>query len=291
MEGEAKNNGIIIEGGAVEGVITGVFFRDEGQAENNSVTLKGSINLNGAALYGYQTKDVDDVITSSGTALNLDKLVQTGKLNSVQNFDQYNFVIERGKVVSSGVTPDFALTAATVAMNGATVGTIEITGGARLNAGDTVGLISADSLTDYAKATDTNAKGLQGSSLVYEFDVMFDDNKLYAAVISSESNPTVKSFAEGYLAGSEFLNRGADLIEKEAVREAALQTYREQGPAVFAAMGYSDARHNTGSHVDVKGPSLLVGIGPRQRDRQRLPPYLGRLHRSRLGQLRQLQQL
>jgi hypothetical protein len=255
--GMATENQVFIYGGAINGNVSGAYLQDSGGvANNNTVTLTGAITLSGSGgLYGYSGAG-----TGAGNTLNVYDLTQNGNWNTVANFDQYNFGIKHANVNDSG---KFALVANSVTMGSATIGSIEIIGGAKLAGGDEVGLIDASggglSSTVYT-ATATTVKGLQGVSTLYDFDVVSDGNKLTATVASSQANPGTKALSEGWLSGPAFLNQGADLLEKEAVKEAGVQAWREQGPAVFAAMGYSDARHDTGSHVDVKGPSLVVGL-------------------------------
>ncbi|MDR3348448.1 MAG: hypothetical protein LBO03_02385, partial [Acidaminococcales bacterium] len=257
--GNASKNEISLIGGVgtsttinAGATISGGHVGSGGRAANNNiVTLTGGIGFANTILCGYSGAG-----TGSGNILRLYNIVQTGSINNVSNFDAYDFKIDYAKVGG------FALTAENVTMSAAaTIQGIEITGGGnnRLAAGDTVGLIEATTSFGGGIAPQT-VKGSQGVFHLYDFDVAQSGNYLIATVKSSWLNPAAKALSEGRLAGPAFLNQGADLLEKEGIKEAGRQARREQGPAVFAAMGYSDTRHNTGSYVDVKGPSLLVGL-------------------------------
>jgi hypothetical protein len=265
----ASNNHITIDGGMVNGqyIFGGeLWYSASGNntASNNSITLTGSISLTTNYLFGYNGTNVT---THEGNTLNIYNLVQSGgAIANVGNFEIYDFKIDRANAINGS----FALTATTVTMDDATIKGIEITGGGdKLPNDAVVGLIEATSSFSSSKydptdlgynPNDATVTGRQGVSTLYDFDVTLDSNKLTATVKSSKANPATKSLSEGWLSGPAFLNQGADLLEKEAVKAAGVEAWREQGPAVFAAMGYGDTRHNTGSHVDVKGPSLVVGL-------------------------------
>ncbi|MDR2005879.1 MAG: hypothetical protein LBP78_01360, partial [Acidaminococcales bacterium] len=168
---EASGNQITIEGGAVSGQVVGGYVVNNdsnGTANNNIITFSGGITFSGASLCGYFYNSGN--VAHEGNTLNVYNLEQTGSLNTVSNFDQYDFKIDRK--YANGYA--FALTADAVAMAGATVKGIEITGGgSKLSDGDTVGLIAATSLasTEYNDTDEKIVDGLQGVSTLYKFDV------------------------------------------------------------------------------------------------------------------------
>ena len=57
-----------------------------------------------------------------------------------------------------------------------------------------------------------------------------------------------------------FLGAGADLMTGGGMTSASAEAAGTQGFAPFAAIGGSSMRHETGSHVDMKGMNLAVGF-------------------------------
>jgi hypothetical protein len=68
----------------------------------------------------------------------------------------------------------------------------------------------------------------------------------------------VKSYAEGAAAATAFVNAGSDLAAGEGIANAVTATKKE-GLSLFTASSYGSSRYETGSHVDVKGISMLLG--------------------------------
>ena len=57
-----------------------------------------------------------------------------------------------------------------------------------------------------------------------------------------------------------FLGAGADLMTGGGMTSASVEAAAAEGFAPFAAIGGSSMRHETGSHVDMKGMNLAVGF-------------------------------
>ena len=261
---EASDNQILIVGGEFKGNIAGVMFNGSGsdnKANDNIITLSGEIIFNSASLHGYLGDGVASE-NAAGNALNIYGLAQAGSgISTVSNFNEYNFQIDCGKVAGANdPVGDFALTATNIQMGGATVESIEITGGGKLNDGDQVGLMQASNdLNSTVYVTPQTAQGQQGLT-DYEFAVALDNKQLIATVKNSQAKPTAKSLSAGYLSGHDLLNRGADLLERKGLMDAGEQAWREKKPAVFAAMRYNDTRTDAGAHLDVTGTVLAAGL-------------------------------
>ena len=76
-------------------------------------------------------------------------------------------------------------------------------------------------------------------------------------------NPQPKALAEGYLAGTAFLNQGADFLVDQGLDTALQQTRCDSGAHCrlgFVAIGGGKLRNKTGSHVDVEGYNLIAGL-------------------------------
>ncbi|GHU41546.1 hypothetical protein AGMMS50289_04850 [Betaproteobacteria bacterium] len=158
-----------------------------------------------------------------------------------------------------------------------------------LTAGDTVTLINATSLTGNPANTIAHGTGMQGVSLLYDFDLTTNGKQLLATVAGGTPpidpnppvdpnpptdpnppvtpptnpginlNPQTKALAEGFLSGTAFLNQAQDFAAERGIN-SALQTVQSSDKHGFAAIGYSTLRHNTGSHIDVDGYTLLAGL-------------------------------
>ncbi|MDR1646794.1 MAG: autotransporter domain-containing protein [Zoogloeaceae bacterium] len=145
-----------------------------------------------------------------------------------------------------------------------------------LKAGDSVTLLNAASLTGIPANSIANGIGLQGASLIYDFTLTTDATRLRATVSGGNGDGNnsgggdnggqlasqTKSLSEGFLAGTAFLNQGADFVADRGIA-AALEVAPDAartGLNSFAAIGGGNLRHETGSHVDVDGYTLVAGL-------------------------------
>jgi hypothetical protein len=69
----------------------------------------------------------------------------------------------------------------------------------------------------------------------------------------------MKALSEGIVSGHAFLNQGTDLLADAGIANALRAAAGESGPAAFGAFSYGSSRYETGSHVKVRGLSLMVG--------------------------------
>jgi hypothetical protein len=156
-----------------------------------------------------------------------------------------------------------------------------------LKAGNSVTLLAANgALTGTPANNIANAVGLQGVSLLYDFTLATDAKRLLATVNGSGSggggggggdddnggnegdggdsgiqvNPRTKALAEGFLAGTTFLNQATDFLVHRGLAAAQKANPEQTGLNGFAAIGGGSLRHETGSHVDVDGYTLLAGV-------------------------------
>jgi autotransporter-associated beta strand protein len=106
-----------------------------------------------------------------------------------------------------------------------------------------------------------------GASFLANFSLSTDLTHLIATwdADAFQLQPQTKAFAEGFLSGLAFLNRGQDLIIDKGI-DAALGAQRPltndetARPQPFVAMSSGHLRHHTGSHVDIDGYSLMAGF-------------------------------
>ncbi|MCL2485814.1 MAG: OmpA family protein, partial [Endomicrobia bacterium] len=155
--------------------------------------------------------------------------------------------------------------------------------GSRLNVGDSITLIGGD-----ATGTDGQILGFGGATLVYDLDLTYAS--LTATVTdgsgggqgggstgpvdpgspgngsgggsggAGQVNPQATAFAEGGAAVMALLSDGSDLAAAWGIANAVSMTQYTYDLAVFGAINYSNAKYETGSHIDVKGISVLGGI-------------------------------
>ena len=146
---------------------------------------------------------------------------------------------------------------------------------------------------DYAESADHVMT--EGVSLAWNFDYGQDEKNLYITIGSSTdpdpkptptptptpdpdpgagdnpkpSEPTqlrrqTKSLVETQLATATLIRQGSDLLARSGLEamENAIATPREtvQAYTPFVAVSGSDLRHQTSSHVDVKGGEAVVGV-------------------------------
>ncbi|MDR3213851.1 MAG: hypothetical protein LBT71_08065 [Azoarcus sp.] len=142
--------------------------------------------------------------------------------------------------------------------------------------GDVITLIDAGALSADGINPTASATGVQGVSLIYNFDVLVDpsDATNLIATLGSTSrsgggatpvslNPQTKALAEGYLAGVGALLGGADLAE-QGILLAAEASRLSPGPQVFGTVSGGRQRLKSGSHIDVDGIRLITGANSAQ---------------------------
>ncbi|GHU19005.1 membrane protein [Betaproteobacteria bacterium] len=284
MSGNAVNNSVVISGGQIAGNIYGGFSLIDGNGETgsatgNSITLIGAPVLNGS-LYGGFVGDWNgnpepgtDALT--GNTLNLHAGSSTAlTVNSVQNFQTYNFYLSDTKGANNPASDPAILTVTNAVDLSASEVHVAIEGkSSPLKVNDEVNLIAAPGLTANAPTnTDTKGEGMQGVTLKYEFDLDSTSypDQLVAKVTKATLAEESKSLSEGYLSSTAFLTQGSDFLTRrgvsaaqEEVKNARLAQGREYSS--FIALGGGKVRNETGSHIDVSGYHLLVGLASAQK--------------------------
>jgi hypothetical protein len=249
-----------------------VYSRTEGeggtiQFDNNSLTLSGNTAIT-KDVYGDYFDDLSTVTrTVSGNALNIRRPKAGGITigGDLKNFQILNFFLP--DTFAAGDTMLKVGGTAEIDDNEVNVG---IEGSSSpLKAGDEVTLIDASAgiLSGTPRNRSSNGQGMQGVSLLYDFDIYTQNNKLLARVagVGPSVNPQVKALSEGFLSGMGLMIMGADTLADQgiagAVDAAKAGAAREGfGLAGFGTVSGGRIRYNTGSHVDVSGFSLLAGL-------------------------------
>lgn len=257
--GIANNNSVELKKSLIEGDVYGGYIRqaasaDNLSAQNNTVVLDSAV-VTGTVYGGYH---------SPGTASIKDnKLEVIGTKNAaknIKNFDALNFFISKDMVNN-----DVMLTVKETAdIENATVKAgVEL--GYKLNAGDQITLIDAKTLNAGGINTGTLTDGL----LQTEISITKDDNKLVASIDSishdrevNSTTPEAKSPVETQAAMLSVLNAGNDLLATAGFDSAASvvedELYGSLHPFVISSA--NKMRVESGSHVDVKGWNLNIGL-------------------------------
>ncbi len=82
------------------------------------------------------------------------------------------------------------------------------------------------------------------------------------ARVAGKVHPQTKSLLESALSSVSFVNTGADLLSKQGMHQLTrVHNKNQDGLHVFGAVAGSDLITETGSEIDVRGTTLLVGVG------------------------------
>lgn len=266
----ASGNTINISGGTINEVYGGYVdtHSGTGQATNNVVTISGSPNLTTAGLYGGYLGMTTSGDAFSGNTLN----VKTAGLTvaSLSNFQYVNFYLPSSLLAGDTVLTVTGTADLTGSSGRSSIVNVGIDGSSSpLQVGDTITLIDAGTLVTSSGLNSTaRGTGMQGVTLVYNFDLATENNKLLATV-SAETEPTVneqtKALSEGFVSGLGMILQGADVTAGQGM-DSAVSAAKAGGagsggaPAGFGALSGGSVRYNTGSHVDLDSVSLMAGL-------------------------------
>ncbi|MHC5307565.1 hypothetical protein [Bartonella sp. LJL80] len=265
----------------VGGIVTGNTITLEGDQikigtrdSSNNMTSFGAV-YGGYSVNGDGSLSSADVFT--GNTLNL--LGYRGTVSGIYNFETYNWTlpsdVKNGDVLvtiaNSGAAVDLTNTKHTVADMA--------TDGNRLNTGDTVTMINKTQ-GNLASQSYTIKQGnfvIYGATLAQQNSgdralTLTVDSKNGSTVgngvngkgSAAKLNPQSKSYSEGRAAALGFVNQGSDLISSQ-LGDIRLQVSSQgtgNSPALipFMIANGSSQRYKTGSHVDIDGFNMAVGL-------------------------------
>ena len=252
--GDVKGNQVHISGGTISGDVYGGDTLHS-NVTGNSVTISGAPKFGtGTVLYGGSSVNG----TVSGNILNIH--TKGLEVANVKGFDVYNFYLQNETQAGNTL---LNLTGGsgneTTSLDGSTIN-VGMEGSApALQVGDSVILvknengITADGVT-YGKIKD-------GVSIEYEFTTELEGgtalvSRVTRAGISGDS----KSPVETQLAAAAFINSGADLLAGSGI-SGAVTAAGDGNAEMFGAMSGGSMRYDTGSHADVHGYNMALGVG------------------------------
>jgi autotransporter-associated beta strand protein len=93
-------------------------------------------------------------------------------------------------------------------------------------------------------------------------DLPIDNGQVVVELGQVSVEKGAKALAEGFLGALALVNQGADLIALQGLEAAMSATMDKLAYSLgaFGAVSVGSIRHHTGSHVDVKGFSLMTGL-------------------------------
>ena len=249
----ANGNRILLSGGTISGVVAGADLLPNGVANDNIVTLSGTVDLSSAFVLGWLGNNA----AVSGNTLIVDRY--SGSMIEVNNFEKYDFRISsalahNSVILSTSGTP--------TDLTGAAVAVTAVTPGALVASGTEIVLIDNTTGTSMVNV-EADTTVLQGTTLQYKV-AWEDDGKLRVIFENAQATEESKAVAEGRSGSLAFLGQGQDFIVNSGLSAAGASAVNSgggwSGAAAFAAVGGGSTRTKTGSHVDVDGVSMLTGL-------------------------------
>ena len=274
QNGGATANSVAIEDATITGDVFGGISSGS-SATKNIVTLMGeSVRISGSVYGGYDAAaSSNDVFT--GNTLNLNEF--RGSMAGIYNFENYNWVLPKDIVNNdtlihiTGTNPvDLAKTSHTVSL---------LNDGNRLHVNDKITLIDKSKNGPDVSSLEVH----QGNFIIYDMKLQQEnDGYVLTAVnvtdtsdnggdnsgdeLAGRINPRSKAFSEGRVASLGFLNQAADLIANSGIRSAKAAVLEGADKAwnmnlmPFFVIDGSSNRYKTGSHADVDGFNMAVGL-------------------------------
>jgi outer membrane autotransporter protein len=168
-----------------------------------------------------------------------------------------DFFVPAGKTISA--IPTMLTVSGTANIDGAVVNLGFAGDAPHLKPGDSIELIDAAALNGKPANTAVQGRALRGVTLAQDLLVEETNDRLFATVAEEHATEQSKSLSEGFLASAVQLRQAQDFAA-DAGMSAALESAQGDGKHAFGAVSASNMRYNTGSHVDVDGASVIVGL-------------------------------
>ncbi|MDR0672329.1 MAG: hypothetical protein LBF93_01435 [Zoogloeaceae bacterium] len=281
--GTLSGNGEVIQkGGHVltlsgENTITGSLAIGDGGAPGHVVLTgtwgsgsDGSISVMAGSILDLGDSESDAVNggvvvgavdLANGATLNVRGVSSIGDLDADTPPAQVNFYL--GSTDLKGQAAFLTVTDYTQGnLDPRTVVTINAASGVNLTNGFQL-VDGGGDLADDLIALDRPITGRLGvtATAVYEvLDPALDVLPGFVRVSDVTLAPETKALAEGFLSGLALLNQGADAAHGEGIHRAVAAAAQADTSVAFGVVTGGDVSHESGSHVDVDGYNLLVGV-------------------------------
>ena len=275
--GDATKNTVNVTANFTGNVTGGV--STTGAASRNVVNL-GAVTVDGNVTGGQGVMTDDNVIHLNKTTVKGDVIggsAASGKGNtlvvhpgastarSLAGLQDVQFYIDG---TLDRTTPLLSLTTKNQDLRGVGFG-IGVIDGAQpaLRPNDRISLIrtASDGTLQTDSAIRNTSKAMQGVSLAYEFDLaQTAPGELSATVASAKLTEQTKSLVETRAGATAFINQGTDFLVSNNIQAAKTAAAAEKAEhadayALWAGLGASNMRAETGSYVESKGWNLGIG--------------------------------
>lgn len=247
------SNSILIESGTIGGDIYGGYTGGSGNANNNSITIRGAVDLSNRTIYGGSSSSGN---AKTGNTLRFENT--GGNIKAIKNIDVLGVSAladnSKALTITNGAADDLANT--TVRLIAADDG---------LQVGKQITLLTANAgvITNSTALDQSSLKKSSNKFISYDFEeVKGLSNQIAVTVTGKEADTAnARALAESRAAGVALLNQSSDLLIDQgfgAVKfngeDVVKDTYG------FAITGGSSIRYNTGSFVKANGFSLIAGL-------------------------------
>ena len=256
----AEDNTVYISGGTYRpgGLIAGGKAGSSGTntVRNNTIEITGAPGPLPKLFGGISAGDGTPTLENNALIVRDTKGITAV---SAEHFQKFVFYVPAGLAANQ---PMLSLTSATqdVKLEGAVV---EAHLPGSITAHDLTLLRTAAHITTDAATTMTVYEGISGGMLT---STIYVDNTKQKLMVRRDGSflftgvDNAKSLAETMAGSAAFLGTGANLFTDAGLRSASTEAATTSGFAPFAALGGASLRHETGSHVEMKGMNLAVGF-------------------------------
>ena len=266
--GSAKDNTVIINNSTISGRyydydIIGGYAPQGKSATGNTVKIIGKSNIENANIYGGRSTDGNiDVFT--GNILTLDGW--SGNVKGVYNFSYIDF----NNINWDSKSPVLNITNNTeenaLANTNINLNSLNFAGGAELNAGESMTIISNNDLgKDLGIGTGTGkidalsnftaGVAIEGTGTA---EVASDGNSVKYTLTEVKHLDQIDLVAENRAVAAAFINQGTDLISDSLDTISRDSNY---GVKTFTAVHGNRSKYDVNSDIKINGWSTIVGVG------------------------------
>lgn len=263
---KAYNNAVNISGGSVSGDVYGGYINDNvnnNTIDNNEIIISGSANITNANLYGYGI-GTNSSATGSNNTLTLNGW--SGSVKGVYNFSDIYFNTinwDSGGTVLN-ITENTEIDS--LANTNINIKGLNFAGGAELNAGESMTIISNNDLgKDLGIGTGTGkidalsnftaGVAIEGTGTA---EVASDGNSVKYTLTEVKHLDQIDLVAENRAVAAAFVNQGTDLISDSLDTISRDSNY---GVKTFAAVHGNRSKYDVNSDIKINGWSTIVGVG------------------------------
>ena len=277
--GEAAGNTINIYGGTANGYViaaeSNVLTRDTAaeRLHDNTINILGKANLNNASLFGaalYNDKDRSRSVFM-GTNNTLNTYVKDVVVDELGGFNRYNFYLP-ASVKNQDVMLDVRGKTQTD-ISGSSVKAL-VPNSPYLQVGDKVNLIiNNNGIVDSSKTTyigvnaDTGQTAGENASAYYDIITEKQDENHVIVRLAGTVSMKTQTKQIPQIRVPALVNQGGDFMAGGGAASAEASGAQVYTP-FFAASG-SSMRYTTGSHVDMRGYSMVLGLSKKIENEKR----------------------